>query len=172
MDRVVHQQPGAANSSRGLTGVLQYRLCRLHSSSRAPMRVGEERIWGDLPPSSSVVGATSVGGGVGDHTDPIWLDPTKPTWSTPACAASAAPASAPIPVTTLNTPGGKPASYGEPRQFDCGARCLIGGLGYRAIAHRDRGGYGAGQQLHRVFEGDDVAGDSERLPPGVDVQIR
>ena len=34
----------------------------------------------------------------------------KATLSTPGCATSGAPAAAPNPVTTLKTPGGKPAS--------------------------------------------------------------
>ena len=41
---------------------------------------------------------------------PTAVDPVKVTTSTPACPASAVPASAPAPVTTLNTPSGRPAS--------------------------------------------------------------
>ncbi|MNV84605.1 hypothetical protein D3C71_1784910 [compost metagenome] len=41
---------------------------------------------------------------------PTWVEPVNANRLTSGCAASAAPASAPIPVTTLTTPGGRPAS--------------------------------------------------------------
>jgi len=41
---------------------------------------------------------------------PVVVSPVKATLPTPGCAASAAPALPPGPVTTLTTPGGKPAS--------------------------------------------------------------
>ena len=41
---------------------------------------------------------------------PTAVDPVKVTTSTPGCAASRWPASAPAPVTTLSTPSGRPAS--------------------------------------------------------------
>ena len=41
---------------------------------------------------------------------PVCVDPVNVTRSTSMCEASAAPASAPSPVTTLITPGGTPAS--------------------------------------------------------------
>ena len=41
---------------------------------------------------------------------PTSVEPVKAILSTPGCATSAAPAVSPRPVTTLTTPGGKPAS--------------------------------------------------------------
>ena len=41
---------------------------------------------------------------------PTAVDPVKATLSMPGCAASAAPAVGPSPVTTLSAPGGNPAS--------------------------------------------------------------
>src|ERR1700722_17439493 len=41
---------------------------------------------------------------------PVVVDPVNAILSTPGCEASAAPVSGPQPVTTLMTPGGKPAS--------------------------------------------------------------
>src|SRR6185369_15780222 len=41
---------------------------------------------------------------------PVAVEPVKATLSTPGCSASGAPASGPKPVSTLKTPGGKPAS--------------------------------------------------------------
>jgi hypothetical protein len=45
---------------------------------------------------------------------PTAVDPVNATLSTPGCAASAWPTAGPKPVTTLNTPGGKPASAISP----------------------------------------------------------
>src|SRR5688500_9810231 len=42
---------------------------------------------------------------------PVSVAPVNATLSTPGWATSGAPASGPSPVTTLNTPGGKPASW-------------------------------------------------------------
>src|SRR6202035_4743212 len=41
---------------------------------------------------------------------PVAVEPVNAILSTPGCDASAAPVSGPQPVTTLMTPGGKPAS--------------------------------------------------------------
>src|ERR1700709_1675196 len=41
---------------------------------------------------------------------PVVVDPVNAVLSPPGCDASAAPVSGPQPVTTLMTPGGKPAS--------------------------------------------------------------
>src|ERR1700761_3311470 len=41
---------------------------------------------------------------------PVVVEPVNAILSTPGCDASAAPVSGPHPVTTLITPGGKPAS--------------------------------------------------------------
>ena len=65
--------------------------------------------WADLPPSSSVTGATRLAAAPAIRL-PTSVEPTKLRWSTPGWAASAAPASGPSPVTTLTTPGGRPAS--------------------------------------------------------------
>src|SRR5580692_11717807 len=64
---------------------------------------------GDLPPNSTVTffmlpdAACTI-------NRPTSVDPVNVTLSTPACADSAAPAVGPMPVTTLSTPLGKPAS--------------------------------------------------------------
>ena len=64
---------------------------------------------GDFPPSSSEtffrlpVAAWTI-------SRPTSVDPVKATLSTPGCAAIAAPAVSPKPVTTLITPSGIPAS--------------------------------------------------------------
>jgi hypothetical protein len=63
----------------------------------------------DLPPSSSATRFT-VSAAARDTSRPAAVDPVNDTMSTPGCAASAAPTTGPVPTTTLNTPGGRPAS--------------------------------------------------------------
>ncbi len=65
--------------------------------------------WADLPPSSSVTrarwqvapSATSM---------PVLVEPVKATLSTPGWRTSARPTAGPLPVMTLKTPSGMPAS--------------------------------------------------------------
>ena len=66
-------------------------------------------IWADLPPSSSVTrarcdvapSATSM---------PVLVEPVNATLSTPGWRTSARPTAGPLPVMTLKTPSGMPAS--------------------------------------------------------------
>ena len=64
---------------------------------------------GDLPPSSKETRARCEAAPA-ITARPVEVAPVKATLSTPGCATSGAPASSPKPVTTLKTPGGKPAS--------------------------------------------------------------
>src|SRR5205823_4476974 len=66
-------------------------------------------ILGDLPPSSSDTGAT-CSAAARMTLVPTAVDPVKDTIATPGWRARAAPAGRPGPVSTLNAPGGKPAS--------------------------------------------------------------
>ena len=65
-------------------------------------------ICGDLPPSSSVT-LLMFSAAAAATALPVAVDPVNATLSTPECAASVAPTSRERPVTTLTTPGGKPA---------------------------------------------------------------
>ncbi len=64
---------------------------------------------GPLPPSSPVKGTMFFAAAC-----PMWRavsgEPVNETRRTPGCETRAAPASSPMPCTTLKTPGGKPAS--------------------------------------------------------------
>src|SRR5690348_2100730 len=64
---------------------------------------------GDFPPSSSETGV-SCPPAAAATCRPVAPEPVKATRATPGCATSGAPASAPRPWTTLNTPSGRPAS--------------------------------------------------------------
>ena len=63
---------------------------------------------GDLPPSSSVT-RFSARPALAPISRPTAVEPVNEILSTPGWSTSAAPVS-PSPVTTLRTPGGKPAS--------------------------------------------------------------
>ena len=64
---------------------------------------------GPLPPSSAVKG-TRFRAAAPPTSRPVSEEPVKLTRRTRGWATSAAPASSPIPCTTLNTPAGNPAS--------------------------------------------------------------
>ena len=66
-------------------------------------------ICGDLPPSSRVTRLT-LSAAACATARPVAVEPVNATLSTPLCPASAAPSSRLEPATTLNTPGGNPAS--------------------------------------------------------------
>src|SRR5690606_29377043 len=66
-------------------------------------------ILGDLPPSSSVTCFSPLA--ACSYTRwPLTSPPVKAILATSGCVTSGSPTSAPKPVTTLTTPGGKPAS--------------------------------------------------------------
>ena len=64
---------------------------------------------GDFPPSSSVTGRMRSAARCA-ISRPARSEPVKATLRTPPCATSAAPASGPVPVTTLRAPAGSPHS--------------------------------------------------------------
>ena len=65
--------------------------------------------WGDLPPSSSVTRLRSAAA-VAAMRLPLASEPVNVILATSGCSTKGAPISAPSPVTTLTTPGGKPAA--------------------------------------------------------------
>ena len=75
----------------------------------ASRSASSKTMFGDLPPSSSETCARCDAAPV-ITAEPTAVEPVNATLSTPGCSASGAPQSGPKPVTTLNTPGGKPAS--------------------------------------------------------------
>jgi hypothetical protein len=65
--------------------------------------------WADLPPSSSSTPVMLSAAALAT-CEPTAVDPVNAILSTSGWADSALPTAGPKPVTTLNTPGGKPAS--------------------------------------------------------------
>ena len=74
------------------------------------MSASGKTTFADFPPSSSTVGMTRSAAACA-MSEPVAVEPTNPRCATPGCFASASPASAPSPTTTLKAPRGKPASW-------------------------------------------------------------
>ena len=64
---------------------------------------------GDLPPSSNCAGRINFARASNTFC-PVMVPPVNANTSTSGCADSGAPASTPVPDTTLNAPAGTPAS--------------------------------------------------------------
>ncbi len=73
------------------------------------MSASAKTMFGLLPPSSRLTFFTLFEASR-MISWPVVVSPVKATLPMPGCAAIAAPAEPPGPVTTLTTPGGKPAS--------------------------------------------------------------
>ena len=66
-------------------------------------------IIGSEPPSSSVTRLVPLAASAMTRS-PVGVEPVKATLRVSGCVISASPARGPVPVTTLRTPGGRPAS--------------------------------------------------------------
>ncbi len=73
------------------------------------MSASASTMFGDLPPSSSVI-FFSVSAAPFMIDLPVLVSPVKAILSIPGCSTSACPTVDPAPVITLSTPGGKPTS--------------------------------------------------------------
>ena len=71
---------------------------------------------------------------------PVATEPVNEITSTCGCATTAAPTVSPTPWTTLNTPGGIPASSASSATTHGGHRRLLGGLQHDAVAGAERKG--------------------------------
>src|SRR5215471_17682279 len=81
-------------------------------STAASQSASAKKMFGDLPPSSSV---TRFSVSAADFTIilPTAALPVNAILSTPGCATSAAPATSPTPFKMFTTPGGNPASSNQ-----------------------------------------------------------
>ena len=100
---------------------------------------------------------------------PTTVEPVKLTMSTCGEATRAAPASAPLPVRTLTTPGGNPASTTASAKREDGQRVLRRGLHDDRVAHGQRGADLAGhvhqREVVRRDGGDDADGRRSTTVP-------
>ena len=97
---------------------------------------------------------------------PTAVEPVKLTMSTCGEATSASPASAPLPVTMLTTPGGNPASTTASANAQHGQRVLRRGLDHDRVAHGQRGADLAGHVDQREVVGRDAGDHADRLALG------
>ena len=133
--------------------------------STAPSRsASSNTMKGDLPPSSSV-SDLPVPAVAWRIRRPTSVEPVKAILSTPGCSTSAAPV-APSPVTTLSTPGGRPASCSEFGEQQRGERGELGGLQHHRVAERERRRDLPGQHQQRKIPRNDLADDADRAVVG------
>ena len=133
--------------------------CRRAASGSASAKIRN----GDLPPSSSEAGVR-LPAAARATSRPVSTEPVNATRSTSGSATSAAPASSPMPCTTLNTPSGTPASRAHVGEQGRRERRPFG----RLLDHGVPGGEGRrdpprGQHQRRVPRAHD-RGDARRVP--------
>ena len=130
------------------------------------MSASAKTMFGDLPPSSSVepMKRDAVEAAM---RAPVAVLPVKEILARRRSSTSAAPASAPKPVTTLMTPGGKPASSASVGQPQDGGRGVFGRFDDDGVAGGEGGGELAGGQRQRRVPRGDGADDAEGFAEGV-----
>ena len=80
---------------------------------------------------------------------PVSTEPVKEILSTSRCSTRPAPATAPLPWSTLNTPGGRPRLGGQLAEAHRRHRRLLGGLEDHRVAGGQRTGRGPLQERRR-----------------------
>ena len=90
----------------------------------------------------------------------------KETILTPGCETSAAPVVAPVPVSTLSTPGGRPASRRDAAEFQCRRRSQFRRFENDRVAGRQRGRDFLRLHGHRRIPGGQRRHDTVRLVDG------
>src|SRR5262249_3812784 len=109
----------------------------LAAPSTAPGSASSNTMFGLLPPSSSET-FFKFPAAAATISLPTSVEPVNAILSTPLCAASAAPAVSPSPVTTFTTPSGRPRLRHELGEAQRAQRRLLGGLKDRAVAGGQR----------------------------------
>ena len=119
---------------------------------------------GDFPPSSKHTGVMLRRRGRARSRPAVGTEPVKQSRPTPGCAASGAPASAPVPWTTLRTPGGRPASAAMSASSDAVSGAHSGGLSDDGVARGERRADPPGREHQRRVPRRDDRGDAGRVP--------
>ena len=133
----------------------------LSKKSSSSLATSAKKMFGDLPPSSSVTGMRFCEAYCMIRR-PVVVSPVKAILAMRGEEASGLPHSRPKPLTMLRVPGGsRSAMSSATTRIEAGR--LLGGLEHHAIAGGERG-----RQLpHRHQDGeiprDDLADDAERL---------
>src|SRR6218665_2953745 len=128
---------------------------------------------GDLPPSSSSTRVT-LSAAARMTRCPVATEPVKVMWPMPGCATSAAPAAAPVPVTTLSTPAGRAGGLGRAGESVEQPRGQAGGGGQFGQQQRRQGGLLCGFGNHGATGGqcrsDAARGGADRVIPRDDLR--
>src|SRR6218665_3154150 len=135
-------------------------------SSACPTSQSARTTSGDLPPSSSSTRVT-LSAAARMTRCPVATEPEKVMWPMPGCATSAAPAAAPVPVTTLSAPAARRAGgfgqFGQQQRGQGGLLCGFGNHGATGGQCRSDAARGGAD---RVIPRDDLRRNADRLLDG------
>ena len=107
---------------------------------------------GDLPPSSSATGI-SFCAAIDAMRLPLAVPPVNETILTPGCATSAAPATAPVPGRTFNSPAGSPASSAMRPSSSAGEEVSSDGFRITALPAASAGATFCASIVNGEFQG-------------------
>src|SRR5215472_8535231 len=77
----------------------------------------------------------------------------------------------PVPGHHVQRAGRQSRFERDPPEVDCGQGCLFGRLEHAAVTGGERRRHGTGADLQWIVPGNDVAGDPERFPEGIDEDV-
>ena len=118
--------------------------------------------FGDLPPSSSATRFT-VSAATAATRLPARVEPVNEIMSTSGCETSASPTSAPVPVTRLKTPGGKPDGLDDLGEDERGQRRDLARLEDDRAAGGERRRDFRCDLVQRIIPRRDAADDADRF---------
>ena len=133
----------------------------LSKKSSSLAMTSAKKMFGDLPPSSSVTGIR-FSDAYCMIRRPVVVSPVKATLAMRLFWASGLPASTPKPLTTLSTPGGNRSPIKIHQHHDRHRR-LLGGLQHHAVSRGQRRRELPRRHQDREVPRDDLADDAERL---------
>ena len=133
----------------------------LSRKSSSSAMTSAKKMFGDLPPSSSVTGMM-FSAAYCMIRRPVVVSPVKAILAMRLLLASGLPASTPKPLTTLSTPGGSRSPMMSAQHHDAHRR-LLGRLQHDAVAGGERRRQLPRRHQQREVPRDDLADDAERL---------
>ena len=126
------------------------------------MSASSNTMFGDLPPSSSVVFLIVLEASCMIRR-PTTVEPVKATLSTSGCEASSSPTVEPPPVITFTTPSGSSVSARISASLQRGQRRVRRRLEHARVAHRERRRQLPDRHHEREVPGNDPGADADRL---------
>ena len=159
MHRALHDQPRAREAD--LAGVVELVHRLLHDGVEVGVGERDERrLAAELERDRREVRRRRPA----RRACPSGTQPVNAMRSTPGWAVRAAPASSPMPCTTLNAPSGRPASCAMSASIDAVSGAHSGGFRIDGVAGRERGRHPPGREHQRRVPRGDHDRDAARIP--------